>query len=580
VYLPTTREELSYLGWDELDVILVSGDVYIDSPYDGIAVIGKMLIKSGYRVGVISQPDISSGRDITRLGEPLLFWGVSGGCVDSMVANYTALKKKRHSDDLTPGGINDRRPDRAVIMYSNLIRQYFKNTRPIVLGGIEASLRRVAHYDYWSDSIRRSILFDAKADYLIYGMGERTVVDLACKLKNNEESSNIPGICHISNTPPENSIELPSFEDVKTDKSAFIRMFDLFYKYSDPDKGKSIFQKYGNRYLIQNEPQPYPNTKQLDEIHELDYEYGVHPFYAAQGAVRAKDTIRFSITTHRGCFGGCNFCSIAVHQGRKIISRTEDSIIREAVRLSRQKDFKGYINDVGGPTANMFGMGCTLDESIKKNCTKVRCIDDKPCSHLDFSHEKLTGLYLKLRKIAGIKKIFIASGLRYDLVVSDRKYGDKYLQDLVEHHVSGQLKIAPEHIVDNVLKLMGKPSNKNLIDFKERFYSITKKIGKPQFLTYYIIAGHPGCDVVEMEQLGRFMTKEMGISPEQVQIFTPTPSTYSTLMYYTGIDPVSGKPVFVEKSDRNKRIQKEIITGKPVQKYSGNRTGTTSKRYK
>ena len=554
MFLPTTKKELEILGWKKLEIILITGDAYIDSPFSGVSVIGKVLLNAGYKVGIIGQPDINSEKDIMRLGEPDLFWGVTGGCVDSMIANYTALKKFRKSDDFTPGGKNTKRPDRAVIVYSNLIRKYFKNTVPIVLGGIEASLRRIAHYDYWQDTIRRSILFDAKADYLIYGMGEKTVVELAEVLKNckKEKIKEIKGLCYISKEKPDSFFNLPSYEEVKSDKIKFIKMFNEFYKLNITGK-TGFVQKHNDRYLVQNPRQDFLKQEELDKIYELDYERDAHPYYKQQGIIKAIDTIKFSITSHRGCFGECNFCAIAVHQGKHIENRSEKSIIKEAQYLTKLSDFKGYITDISGPTANMYGMDCKNNFLCANRCFT----DEYKCKNLNFSHEKLINLLRNLRKIIGIKKIFIGSGLRYDIVLEDKKFGDIYLKDLTEHHISGQLKIAPEHINERILKLMGKTKKEYFLKFIDKFYKLNKN--KKQFLTFYIIAAHPGCYKEDMIELKKFFIKKLKILPEQVQIFTPAPSTYSALMYYTGIDPFTGDKIFVEKNLKEKEKQKRII---------------------
>ncbi len=558
MFLPATREEIKKRGWKSLDIILITGDTYIDSPHIGVAVIGNILAKAGYKVGIIAQPDVNSGDDITRLGEPELFWGITAGSVDSMVANYTALKKKRRSDDFTPGGENTRRPDRATIAYANLIRRHFKNTKPLVLGGIEASLRRIAHYDYWDNSIRRSLLFDAKADILVYGMGERAVLKIAENLSQGEDIQNIKGICYSAKEPKDGYILLPPYEEVKEDKEKFIGMFRLFYENNDPLTAQGLCQKQDTRYLIQNPPSPYPSAKELDEIHDMPFERDVHPYYKKQGVVRALDTIKFSITTHRGCYGECNFCAIAVHQGRTISSRSAASILREVKALTRLPGFKGYIADVGGPTANMYGIEC--EKKLKKgSCKDKRCLYPARCKQLKVDHSRQRELLRQIRDIPGIKKAFIASGLRYDMIMDDTVCGAAYLRDVVEHHVSGQLKIAPEHTEDSVLKRMGKPGKKYLQAFKEAFDSMNKKLGKKQFLTYYLIAAHPGCDEQAMKRLKEFTVRELKINPEQVQVFTPTPSTYSTLMYYTGIDPFTGERLFVEKNMKKKKRQKEII---------------------
>jgi uncharacterized radical SAM protein YgiQ len=558
MYLPTTRAEMEKLSWEKLDIILITGDTYIDSPYLGISVIGKVLLKAGYRVGIIAQPDISSPDDICRLGEPGLFWGVTAGSVDSMIANYTATGKKRKKDDYTPGGINNRRPDRATIVYVNLIKRYFKNTCPIILGGIEASLRRIAHYDFWDNRIRRSILFDSKADILAYGMAEKSVVQLAERLTKKKDISNIRGICYISNTPGEKSLIIPSFSEIKQDKEKFIQMFHQFYENQDPFHGKTLAQQQDNRYLIHNPPSYPLSEKELDEIYDLDFERDVHPYYRKDGLVRALDTIKFSVTSHRGCIGECNFCAITVHQGKYIQSRSEESIINEIKRLTMDKDFKGYILDVGGPTANMYTMGCA-DQKRDSHCLKKRCLFPSICKNLSLNHQPLINLLRKIRKIKGIKKVFVASGIRYDLVMADKKNGMNYLKEIILYHISGQLKIAPEHVEEKVLSLMGKGDNKYLTSFKKLFDRINRQSGKKQFLTYYFIAGHPGCREKDMISLRQFIQKELHIHPEQLQIFIPTPSTYSAVMYYTGLDPFTGNDIFVEKKIKNKEKQKKLI---------------------
>lgn len=558
-YLPTTAKELQALGWDALDVILVTGDAYIDSPFIGVSVIGRVLVDAGFKVGIIAQPDVD-GNDICRLGEPKLFWGISGGCIDSLVANRTASGFRRKSDDYTPGGLNNRRPDRAVLAYSNLIRRHFKNTVPLVLGGIEASLRRVAHYDYWSNSVRRSILFDAKADFLLYGMAERAVVELAESLRKSTDPTHIRGLCYIGTEPPEEYLAMPGFEECQNNKDQFTRMFRLFYENNDPLTACGLYQRHANRYLIQNPPQPVPSSQELDQWSELDYQLDLHPYYAKFGKVKALETIRFSITTHRGCYGECNFCAIAVHQGRTISSRSRQSIVREAKKLSSHPAFKGRIHDVGGPTANMYGFECTKKIS-KGPCPDKRCIFQTICKVMPVDHGPQLRLLDELRTLPGMKKIVVSSGIRYDMILADKKNGLNYLKRLIRYHVSGQMKIAPEHCVDSVLDCMGKPGTRSLLKFRELFNQLTRKEGLKQFLTYYIIAAHPGCRLQDMHSLKKFASKELKLIPRQVQIFTPTPSTWSTLMYWTGQNPFTGKPCFVEKSAKGREKQKRALTG-------------------
>ena len=567
MFLPTTLQELERLGWDSLDVILVTGDSYIDSPFIGTAVIGKLLVQAGYRVGVIAQPDTASDQDIGRLGEPALFWGVTAGSIDSMVANYTALKKKRKSDDYTPGGVNNRRPDRATIVYTNLIRRFSKRVnphsraRPIVLGGIEASLRRVAHYDFWSDRVRGSVLLDAKADYVLYGMADKAVLELAACLRVGGDPNCIRGLCYISKEKPDGYLELAPYETVAQDKLAFIEMFHTFYRNNDPLNAKGLCQKHGDRYLVQNPPAFYQTQAELDAVYALDFERAQHPYYERLGPVRALETIRFSISTHRGCYGECNFCAIAVHEGRTVRWRSPESILAEAGQLSGHPEFKGYIQDLGGPTANMYGFECDKKLSIG-SCPKKRCLYPTVCPLLKITHRPQVDLLKQVRQLKGIKKVFVASGIRYDMVLGDADCGDEYLRELVEQHVSGQMKVAPEHTEDHVLDKMGKPGKESLLDFKKRFDDLSRSAHKNQFLTYYMIAAHPGCSEQDMQRLKSFASQKLQVNPEQVQIFTPTPSTYSSLMYYTEMDPFTRQPIFVEKDPRRKQRQKDVLTRK------------------
>ncbi|MBN1372648.1 MAG: YgiQ family radical SAM protein [Anaerolineaceae bacterium] len=569
MYLPTTREEMKRLGWTELDVILVTGDSYIDSPYIGAAVIGKLLQREGYRVGIIAQPDPATDEDITRLGAPRLFWGVTAGCVDSMVANYTALKKKRHNDDYTPGGDNNRRPDRASIVYANLIRRASKRAfpnapvPPIVLGGIEASLRRVAHYDYWTDRLRGSLLFDAKADYLLYGMAEKAVLELAGCLRDGLDPRAVRGLCYIGKEAPAGYLELPSLETVTADKLAFIEMFHAFYRNNDPLSAQGLAQRHGERYLIQNPPAPHQTQAELDSVYALEYERAQHPFYEQLGPVKALETIRFSISTHRGCYGECNFCAIAIHEGRTIRWRSPKSILTEAENITHHPQFKGYIADLGGPTANMYGFECKK-KLAKGVCADKRCVHPNLCPLMKPDHRPQVELLREVRRLKGVKKVFVASGIRYDLVLSDSACGETYLREITAHHVSGQMKVAPEHTDERVLDLMGKPGSASLLRFKELYEHLSREAGKDQYLTYYMIAAHPGCSEIEMRRMKDFVGRKLRIHPEQVQIFTPTPSTYSTLMYYTGLDPFTLQPVYVEKDPLRKQHQKDMLTGGPA----------------
>lgn len=561
-------------GWDALDVILLSGDSYIDSPFIGVAVIGHVLVAAGFRVGIIAQPDTGSLDDIGRLGHPLLFWGVTAGSVDSMVANYTATKKWRKGDDYTPGGINNRRPDRATISYTNLIRRFMKTSDrarsgdsrrvPIVLGGIEASLRRIAHYDFWSDAIRGSILFDAKADYILYGMAEHSTVELAGHLRDGTDPHQIRGLCYISRERPASYLELPDLDHVTQSRQAFIDMFQTFYKNNDAVSGRGLAQRHGDRYLIMNPPSLPLNEKELDAIYGLPFERAQHPYYERQGHVKALDTIGFSVASHRGCYGECNFCAIGVHEGRTVQSRSASSILSEIRRMTKHPQFKGTISDLGGPTANMYGFEC--EKKRKRGiCPTRRCIFPGVCDQMPVNHEPHRALIEQARRIPGVRHVFVASGLRYDLILEDSEHGEAYLEELVRHHVSGQLKVAPEHSQSAVLDLMGKPGTTSLIAFKSRFDALSRRAGKAQFLTYYMIAAHPGCSEGDMRSLKRFCSEELQLMPEQVQIFTPTPSTFSSVMYYTEMNPFTGKPIFVEKNMHRKEQQKEIITGRSAE---------------
>lgn len=561
MFIPTTKEEVKSLGWEQLDVILISGDAYIDSPFIGVAVVARMLHSWGYKVGIIGQPDINS-EDIKRLGEPKLYWGVSGGSIDSMVSNYTATKKFRNSDDYTPGGKNDKRPDRATLVYTNLIRRHYKDTVPIVLGGIEASLRRVTHYDYWSNKLRKPILFDAKADYLIYGMGEIAIKEFTLALKENKNPKDVRGICYISKEPVDDFIQIPSHQECLDNKEKYIDLFDSFYDNNDPISANGLCQQVDSRYSIQNPPCDYLDEKEMDEVASLPFERDLHPYHKPQGKVKCLETIKFSIQTHHGCWGECNFCAIGVHQGRTIRTRSEKNIIQEAKDFTQHKDFKGIISDVGGPTANMYGYEC--GKKLKKGtCDDIRCVDyDRLCKVMKVDHSRHLKLLKDIRQVPKVKKAFVASGIRYDFITEDKKHGYEYLKELVNHHISGQMKVAPEHTSDRVLKLMGKPGKQTLVDFKRMYDRLNKEAGKKQFLTYYLIAAHPGCEDKDMHDLKQFTTHELKMNPEQAQVFTPTPSTYSAVMYYTEMDPVTRKKIYVEKDTRRKEKQKEIVVNK------------------
>ena len=559
MFVPTTPEEVRERGWDGLDVVLVSGDTYTDNAYNGTALIGHWLMDRGLRVGIIAQPDVSSGDDISRLGQPELFWSVSAGCVDSMVANYTPTRKFRKEDDFTPGGVNDRRPDRATIAYTNLIKKHAKG-RPIFLAGIEASLRRVAHYDFWSDSVRRSVLFDAKADGVIYGMAELATLEVARRIREGSDWREVRGVCHASSGIPDGYLEMPSFEECRDDRDAFMRAFRIFRENSDPVTAHGMVQRHGDRYLVHNRPQRPLTTPELDSLYGSDFEDAVHPYYARDGKVRAMDTVRNSITTHRGCYGDCSFCSIAIHQGTTVVSRSEESIVSEAERIASRPGFNGVIQDVGGPTANMYGIECRIKET-KGRCIDRRCLGSKPCPRLPIDHSRQMDLLRRISSIDGVRHVFVNSGIRYDMIVADRAHGQEYLDLIVADHVSGQMKVAPEHISDNVLRLMGKPGRRTLEEFRGMFAQSVARCGRDEYLTYYFMAAHPGCTEEDMRELSSYCRNILRIRPEQVQVFTPTPSSYSTAMFRTSKD-IRGRDVRVERSIQKRQRQKEIVTGR------------------
>jgi uncharacterized radical SAM protein YgiQ len=549
-------------GWDYCDVILVSGDAYIDSPFIGVAMVGRMLERMGYKVGMIGQPDINSADDISRLGEPRLYWGVSGGSVDSMVSNYTATKKFRNSDDYTPGGKNDKRPDRALSVYCNLIRRHFKDTAPIVLGGIEASLRRVTHYDYWTDKLRKPILFDSKADVLIYGMGEIALERLTRAMDEKRDYKDVRGVCYIAKEPVAKYHQMPSHQDCLDDKEKYIDLFDLFYDNNDPIAANGLCQPVDTRFLIQNPPCDHLNEDEMDANSNLPFTRELHPYYAKMGKVKCLETIKFSIMTHHGCWGECNFCAIGVHQGRTIRTRSEGNILKEAAEFNKYKDYKGIISDVGGPTANMYGYECNKKLKLG-TCDHQRCVDATHlCKSMKVDHSRNINLLRQVREVPGVRKAFVASGVRYDLITSDKKHGYEYLKEMVKHHISGQMKVAPEHTEQHVLELMGKPGKQTLVDFKKLYDKLNAEEGKQQFLTYYLIAAHPGCTDKDMHSLKDFTTNELQMNPEQAQVFTPTPGTYSAVMYYTEMDPKTRKKIFVEKDTKRKEKQKQIVVAK------------------
>lgn len=558
-FLPVSRKEAKSSGVEKFDVILISGDAYVDHPSFGAAIIGRVLQDAGYSVGIIPQPDWRRDEDFRKLGEPRLFFGITSGNVDSMVNSYTPNKKRRSSDVYSPGG-SLRRPDRAAIVYADKVHSLFPKT-PLILGGIEASLRRFAHYDYWSDSVRQSILADAPADVIVFGMGEKALLQIADRLSKGEAIQDINDVAGTQvkmavkewrNADKEGYVTLPSFEEVSKEKRKYAEAFRLHYQEQDPYRGRPVAQAHPKTVTIQNRPALPLSTEELDHVYELPYTRMSHPSY--KDRIPALEPVKFSITTHRGCFGSCAFCALTHHQGRILQSRSEESILREAEKLAKMPDFKGVIQDVGGPTANMYGMSCTLWKS-KGACPDRFCSSECPTMKSD--HRRQLELLRKLRAIPGVKRVFVASGIRHDLISEDAKSGSEYLMDLCRYHVSGHLKIAPEHVSRRVTDIMHKPSCDVLERFRSRFDTLSEKIGREQYLLPYFMSGHPGCTLEDMIELAEYI-RDHTLYTEQVQDFTPTPMTVSTCMYHTGLDPFTMEDVYVPK-DREKKIQRALL---------------------
>lgn len=566
-FLPVCREDLEKLGWESVDFVLVSGDAYVDHPSFGPAVIGRILLDAGFKVAIIAQPDWNDPMSVTTFGKPELGFLVTSGNMDSMVNHYYVSRRKRQVDNYSPGGQMGLRPDRATIVYTNLIRKTYKDD-PIIIGGIEASLRRFAHYDYWDDSVRRSILFDSGADLLIYGMGENQVVEVAEYLRNGIDVkyiTHIPGTCFVTDSLEmlPKYIEIDAFETVCTDKDAYAKSFKVIYDEQDPIRGKLIVQRHKDRFVVQNPPTMPLERDRLDWTFSLGYMRDVHPMYLPLGGVPAIQEVKLSIISERGCFGSCSFCALGFHQGRIISSRSHESIVDEAIQISHDKDFKGYINDVGGPTANFRNPAC--DRQMKYGACKHRqCLYPEPCEHLNVDHEDYRELLSKLREVEGVKKVFIRSGIRYDYLMHDESKA--FFMDLCQYHVSGQLKVAPEHIDEAVLDYMGKPSGKLYGEFVKTFDDINKSIGKEQYIIPYLMSSHPGSTIKAAIRLAEYL-RDINYTPEQVQDFYPTPGTLSTCMYHTGIDPRTMKPVYVPKSTHEKAMQRALLQYKNPKNY-------------
>ena len=564
-YLITTKAEMDARGWAELDFVIISGDAYVDHPSFAPTVIGRLLESHGYRVGIIAQPDWNDVNAFKVLGKPRLASLVTAGNLDSMLNKFTAAKKHRRDDGYSPGGESGRRPDRATVVYANRMREAFKGV-PIVIGGIEASLRRFAHYDYWSDTVRRSVLIDSKADVLIYGMGEKQIVALAEALDTDKLGKQLPtikGICYVDNEVPEGAIECPSYEAISTDKNIFAKAFKIQFDEQDPYYGKAVAQGHGNRYVVQNSPALPLTQEEMDHVYSLPYTRKWHPMYDGAGGVPALAEVQFSITSHRGCFGSCSFCAITSHQGRIIQNRSHESIVEEAKRMTTMDGFKGYIHDVGGPTANFRHVAC--EKQLKVGACKGKtCAAPKACPQLNTNHDDYVSILRKVRNVKGVKKVFVRSGLRYDYVLDDNN--KEFVKELCEHHVSGQLKVAPEHVSEHVTTIMGKANKSYFLKFKSWFDEANRKLGKQQFLVPYFMSSHPGCTLEDAIELAEFL-RDQNMTPEQVQDFIPTPGSLSTAMYYTGINPLTGEPVYVAKKGRDKAMQRALMQYKREENY-------------
>lgn len=566
-FLPVTKADMKARGWEWYDFLVITGDAYVDHPTFGPAIISRVLEAEGYRVAILAQPDWRKASSFTALGRPRLGVMLSAGNIDSMVAHYTTAKRRRHDDAYSPGNKAGLRPDRATIVYANRIREVF-GTIPLMIGGLEASLRRYAHYDYWEDKVRRSILLDSQADLLVYGMGERATREIAQRLASGtpvEEITDVKGTCFLADNAAACAypkVEVPSFEEVTEDKHAYALANKVEYEEHDPIRGRAILQRHGEKVLITNPPAMPLNTQELDAVAELPYMREPHPMYKEMGGVPAIEEVRFSVAHNRGCFGACNFCSLAFHQGRMITARSHESVIREVKMLTQHPGFKGYIHDVGGPTANFRHPSC--EKQLKHGLCKNRaCLAPTPCPNLDADHGDYLKLLRELRAIPGIKKIFIRSGIRFDYMLEDKN--GEFFAELVQHHISGQLKVAPEHCVGGVLDFMGKPHIEVYEKFKQKYDRLNQRYGKEQYVVPYLMSSHPGCTLPDAVQLAEWLN-QTGRQPEQVQDFYPTPGTLSTCMYHTGIDPRTMQPVYVPTDPHEKAMQRALMQWKRPEK--------------
>ena len=567
-FLPITRREMLDRGWDACDFVYIIGDAYVDHPSFGHAIISRVLESHGYNVGIISQPDWKNPKSIDVFGRPRLGFLVSGGNMDSMVNHYSVTKHRRKTDAFTPGGVMGKRPDHATTVYCNLIRQTYKDV-PILIGGIEASLRRLGHYDYWSDTMKRSILLDSQADLLMYGMGEKTIVEVADALNSGldvKDITYIDGTVFKIKEPDDSlpSVTLPSFAEIKADRRRYAESFQIQYANCDPFTAKRLAEPYDNFFVVQNPPQKPLTTAEMDAVYDLPYMRAYHPSYEKAGGVPAIEEVKFSLVSNRGCFGACSFCALTFHQGRIVQTRSHESILREAEIMGKDKDFKGYIHDVGGPIANFRHPACEKQLS-KGACGGRQCLYPAPCKNMNADHSDYVALLRKLRKLPGVKKVFIRSGIRFDYLLADKK--DTFFRELVQYHVSGQLKVAPEHVSDAVLARMGKPKNAVYNRFVEKYFALNRQYGMNQYLVPYLMSSHPGSTLKEAVELAEYI-RDMGYNPEQVQDFYPTPSTLSTVMYCTGLDSRTMERVYVPTDPHEKAMQRALIQYRDPKNYA------------
>ena len=559
-FLPISREDMNERGWEQCDFIIVTGDAYVDHHSFGTAVISRVLEHAGYKVGIIAQPDWHSTEDFMKLGRPRLAFLVNAGNMDSMVNHYTVSKRVREKDLYSPGGKMGLRPDRATIVYCNKIREAYKHIN-ICIGGVEASLRRFAHYDYWADKVRKSILTDSGADLLIYGMSEKQIVEVAHYLNEGFEAKyirHVPGTCYLVDSLEEvyeEHIVIPSYKEVSTNKLKYCEAFKITYQEQDPIRGRTIVQDQGDKYLVVNKPEVILNREELDAVYDLPFTKEYHPIYEPMGGIPALEEVKFSIVGSRGCFGNCSFCAITFHQGRAVQSRSKESIVKEAKEMTEMKDFKGYIHDVGGPTANFRKPACNHQLTIGA-CKAKQCLSPGVCKNIEVDHKEFVDVLRSVRSLPKIKKVFVRSGIRYDYVMADKD--DTFFKELVEHHVSGQLKVAPEHVSEQVLKYMGKPAGKTYEEFRQKFFKLTEKAGKKQYIIPYLMSSHPGSTLKEAIELAEYL-RDIKYQPEQVQDFYPTPGTLSTAIFYTGLDPITLKPVYVPKTKEEKAMQRALL---------------------